>query len=108
MICLIYQVGNEGGVSREKIDHRVKRVLRKCVFVCVVGGECMLTIFYSPQAPMKRVWNALLPQINIREQCCSLCERQIMKRQIIFETCQNQPWVLTLGQNEFDHFLVTS
>ena len=80
MICLIYQIGNEGGVCREKIDHRVKRVLRKCVFVCVVGGECMLTIFYSSQAPMKRFWFPLLPQINITEQCESLC-----KRQIIFE-----------------------
>ena len=40
----------------------------------------MLTIFYSPQAPMKRVWNPPLPQINIKEQCESLC-----KRQIIFE-----------------------
>ena len=41
----------------------------------------MLTIvFYSPQAPMKRGWNPLLPQINIKEQCESLC-----KRQIIFE-----------------------
>ena len=41
----------------------------------------MLTIFKnSPQAPMKRVWDPFLTQIDIREQCQSLC-----KRQIIFE-----------------------
>ena len=57
----------------------VERITHVCVFVCRVG-ECVLTIFYSPQAPMKRVWNPLLPQINIKEQCESLC-----KRQIIFE-----------------------
>ena len=50
-----------------------------CVFVCV-GEECVLTKFYSPQAPMKKVWNPLLPQINRKEQCESL-----LKRQIIFE-----------------------
>ena len=42
-----------------------------CVCVCV-------TIFYSPQAPMKRVWNPLLAQINITAQCESLCTRQII------------------------------
>ena len=26
---------------------------------------------------MKRVWNPLLPKINIKEQCESLCKRQI-------------------------------
>ena len=60
----------------------------KITHVCV-GGECALTIFYSSQAPMKRAWNPLLPQIFITEQCESLCERQI-----IFEN----PPVLTLGQ----------
>ena len=74
MICLIYQISKEGGVCREKIDHRVKRELR----MCVLGGECVLTIFYSPQAPMERVWNPLLPQSNITEQCESLCTRQII------------------------------
>ena len=59
MICLIYQISKEGGFCREKLDHRLERKLRKCVFVCV-GGECVLTIFYSPQAPMKSVWNPLL------------------------------------------------
>ena len=49
----------------------------------------MITKFFSPQAPMKRAWNPLLPQIFITEQCESLCERQI-----IFEN----PPVLTLGQ----------
>ena len=49
--------------------------------MCVCMGEGLhVTIFYSPQAPMKRVWNPHLPQINITEQCESLC-----KRQIIFE-----------------------
>ena len=57
-----------------------------CVFMFVRGGgECVLTIFYSPQAPMKRDWNLLLPQINITEQseseqCESLCKRQIIFR----------------------------
>ena len=46
-----------------------------CVFVCV-GGGVHVTIFYSPKAPMKRVWNLLLPQIDIIEQCESLCTKQ--------------------------------
>ena len=46
--CLIYQISKEGGFCREKLDHRMKRKLRMCVFI---GGECVLTIFYSPQAP---------------------------------------------------------
>ena len=41
-----------GGFVGEKLDHRVKRKLLMCVFVCVVGRVCVLTIFYSPQAPM--------------------------------------------------------
>ena len=50
---------------------------------------------------MKRVgvWRPLLPQIYKTEQCKSLC-----KRQIIFETRLNQPWVLKLRQNEYNHF----
>ena len=71
MICLMYQKSKEGGFCREKLDHRVKRKLPMCVFVCV-GGECVWTIFYSPQAPMKRVWNLLLPQIDRPKQCKSL------------------------------------
>ena len=62
----------------------------------------MLTIFYSPQAPMKRVWNPLLPQINITEQRESLC-----KRQIIFENPLEPTLGLTLGQNEYNNVLVT-
>ena len=58
------------------------------VCLCVQGGECVLTIFYSPQTPMNKVWNPLFTQINITEQCESLC-----KRQIIFEN----PTEPTLG-----------
>ena len=72
-----------GGGCREKLDHRVKRKLRMCVFMCV-GGESVLTIFYSSQAPMKRVWNPLLPQINITEQ----------KGRPSLKTSLNQPRVL--------------
>ena len=79
MICLIYQISKQGGFCREKLDHRVKKELRMCVFVCV-GGECVLTIFYRPQASMRKCLELLRPQINITEQCESLC-----KRQIIFE-----------------------
>ena len=43
-ICSIYQISKDGGICREKLDHRVKRKLRMCVFVCV-GGEGVLTIF---------------------------------------------------------------
>ena len=42
------------------------------------GGGLHVTIFCSPQAPMKRVWNPLLPQINLTEQCESLCTGQII------------------------------
>ena len=61
--------------GKEKITH-----VYVCLCVCVCGGgglHVTVTIFYSPQAPMKRVWNPLLPQINITEQCESLCTRQI-------------------------------
>ena len=80
-VCLIYQISKHRRLifRREKLDHRVKRKLRMGVFVCV-WGECVLTIFYVPQAPMKRVWNHLLPKIYITEKCESL-----YKRQIIFE-----------------------
>ena len=54
-----------------------ERITHVCVCVCV-GGECVLTIFYSPQAPMKMVWNPLFPQINITKQCESLCKMQII------------------------------
>ena len=76
--CLIYQVSKHRRLifCWEKLDHLVMRKLRVCVCVCV-GRELHVTIFYSPQAPMKRVWNPLLPQIDIREQCQSLCKRQI-------------------------------
>ena len=45
MICLIYKISKDGGFFREKLDHRVKRELRMCVFVCVGGGVSVLTIF---------------------------------------------------------------
>ena len=58
-------------MGEEKITH-------VCVYVCVGwGGGLNVTIFFSPQAPMKGVWNPLLPQIYITEQCESLCTRQI-------------------------------
>ena len=48
-------------------------------FHCYQNKTCyILTIFFSPRAPMKRVWNPLLPQINIKEQFESLCKRQIL------------------------------
>ena len=68
-----------------------------CVFVCVGGG--LLTIFFIPQAPMKRVWNLFLPQIDIKEHCKSLC-----KRQIIFENSPESTLDLTVGQNEYNYF----
>ena len=79
-ICLIYQVSKHRRLifCWEKLGHRVRRKLRMCVFVCVVGMGPHVTLFYSPQAPMKRVWNPLLPQINITEQCESLCRRHII------------------------------
>ena len=45
-----------------------------CVFVFRGWGK--LTLFYSPQAPVKRVWNPLLPKIDITEQCESQCKKQ--------------------------------
>ena len=50
----------------------------KITHVCVCMGGLHVTIFYSPQAPIKRVWNPLLPQINITEQRESMCTRQII------------------------------
>ena len=40
MICLIYQISKKEVFFREKLDHLVKRKLRMCVFVCVVGRVC--------------------------------------------------------------------
>ena len=74
MISLIYQISQEGVFFREKLD-QVKRDLRMCVFVCVGGGA-----YYIPKSTSthKSVWNPLLPQINISEQCESVCKRQIV------------------------------
>ena len=66
-----------------------------CVFVCR-GVVCAN---YIPQAAMKSVWNPLLPQINISEQCELLC-----KREIIFENPPEPTLSLTLGQNEYNTF----
>ena len=65
----------------------------------------MLTIFYSSQAPMKRVWNHLLPKINITEQCESLC-----KRQIIFENPPEPTLSFDIGTEKIQYFgyMVTS
>ena len=79
---------------REKLG-RMKRKLRMCVFVCVGGwGECVC----YPQSPESRDWNPPFHQIDITEQCESLC-----KRQIIFESHLNQSCVLTVGQTEYHH-----
>ena len=95
MICFIYQISKDGSfVGRNQIIGR--RQNYACVSLCVKGGECQLTIFYSPQATMKKVRNPLLPKINITEQCESLC-----KRQIIFEN------LLKLGQKKYN-ILVTN
>ena len=59
----------------------------------------MLTMFYSSQAPMKRVWNPLLPQINITEQCESLC-----KRQIIFEDPPEPTLSFDIGTEKVQYF----
>ena len=71
--CLIYQISKDRRLifCRETlpVDHRVKRKLH--MFVCGCGGG-VLTVFYSPQAPMERVWNPLIPQIEITEQYESL------------------------------------
>ena len=89
MICFIYQISKHRRLifRSEKLDHRVKKKIRMCVFVCVGG---VLTIFYSPQATMKMVWNPLPPQINITEECESLCIRQI-----IFGNPPESKWALT-------------
>ena len=49
-----------------------------------------LTIFYSPQAPIKRVWNPLPPKIY--------------KADPSLKTSLNQTWVFTVGQNEYNLF----
>ena len=92
-ICLIIQIIKHRRLiyCREKLDHLVKRKLR--VFVCREQG---LTIFYGLQAPMKRVWNPLFPQIDITEHCNSLCKRQISLK---------TAWTnLGVAQNEYNHF----
>ena len=68
------------------------------VFLCV-GGKCVITLFYSPQAPMKSVWNLLLLQINITEQCESLC-----KRQIIFENPSETTLSFDIGTEKIQYF----
>ena len=61
-----------------------------CLCVRVVGGGGHVSIFYSPQAPMKRVWNPFLPQID-----ASHC----VQGRSSLKTRLNQPWVLTEGKN---------
>ena len=59
----------------------------------------MLTVFYSSQAPMKSVWNPLVPQINIIEQCESLC-----KRQVIFENPPEPTLSFDIGTEKIQYF----
>ena len=69
--------------------------------VFFLGGGGWLLYSIDRKYPWKcfGIWNPLLPQIYKTEQCKSLC-----KKQIIFETRLNQSWVLTLRQNEYNHF----
>ena len=60
----------------------------------------MLTIFYSSQAPFKRVWNPHLPQINITEQCESLC-----KRRIIFEIPSERTLSFDIGTEKIQYIV---
>ena len=46
-----------------------------CVCVCVGGANYEYFRVFPHKHPW--VWNPLLPQINITEQCESLCKRQI-------------------------------
>ena len=92
-----------GRVCREKLYHRVKTELRMCVFVCVGGRVCAnYNILYSTSTDetMKWVWNPFL-QINITEQCESLC-----KRQIIFENPPEPTLSLDIGTEKYN-ILVT-
>ena len=59
----------------------------------------MLTIFHSPQAPMKRIWNPIFPKIILFN-----CASHSVKGRAIFENQPDQPWVLIVGQNEYNHY----
>ena len=90
---MIYQVSKyrrliflEGGEIRSSGEEKITHVV-----LCVDGGG----VTCSPQAPMKMVWNPLLPQINIAELCESLCPRHRL----------NQPWVLQWDRM-FDYMLI--
>ena len=54
----------------------------------------------SPQAPMKRVAPTLPKLIHLTGSAI-----HCVKDRSSLETCLNQPWVLTVGQNEYNHFL---
>ena len=71
-----------------------------CVFERVVERVC--AIFYSPQAPVKRVWKPFSPKL-IQQNSAS----HFVKGRSSLKTRLNQPWVLKLEQNEYNHFLVT-
>ena len=60
--------------------------------MCVGGRVCVLTIFYSPQAPV----GLEPPQI--------IFNRTV---RVTLKTRLDQPRVLTLRQNEYNHFLIT-
>ena len=84
---MISQVSKHGSLifCREKLDHGMK------VCVCVGGG--VLTTFYRQQAP-------------IHEKGMEPC----IKGRPSLKTRYNQPWVLTVVQNEymifFDYMLI--
>ena len=100
MICLIYQIMKEGGFCREKLDLRVKRELRMCVSVCVVGRVCSDYILQTTSTYEK----GLEPysSSNWYNNSASHC----VKGRSSLKTLLNQLWVLTLGQNEYKKFLV--
>ena len=56
MICLIYQVSKEGEGGGDFRENLIIGGRENYAYV----GECVLTIFLSPQVPMKSFWNHLL------------------------------------------------
>ena len=66
----------------EKLGHRMRRKVRMCVFLCVgEREEATCNYILESTSTHEKGLDPLLPQIDITQQCESLCTRQI-----IFET----------------------
>ena len=70
-ISMIYQISKEGGFCREKLDQSEERITHVCV--CAYRERVCAIYILKSKSTHERVWNPLLPQINIKKPSASHC-----------------------------------